>query len=149
MCRYYTKKKKCVMNSFGNIPSLQSPNLQLCVRGCPSSERINYKEFLSYPNQKIKTLMRHNEIAMTRELAIIQCREVRPLALNVSYCPFLAPPPFSAIPIPLCLLLPRDIWLEMRLRFSTFLKFVSLKGLASCSWGTASQAWGLASPAWW
>lgn len=52
-----------------------SPNLQLCVRGCPSSERINYKEFLSYPNQKIKTLMRHNEIAMTRELAIIQCRE--------------------------------------------------------------------------
>lgn len=48
--------------------------LQLCITGCPSTERINYKEVLAYPEYYVKKWGARSP-AMSREQAMDICRQ--------------------------------------------------------------------------
>jgi len=49
-------------------------SLQLCLTGCPSTERINYKEVLAYPDYYVKKWGARSP-AMNRDQAVDVCRQ--------------------------------------------------------------------------
>ena len=66
--------------------------LQLCARGCPPSERIDYKEFLAQKRSRLKEgLDQHTvdrEVAMSRETAVEKCRQANVVDFYFDSCVF-------------------------------------------------------------
>ncbi|CAH1797457.1 unnamed protein product [Owenia fusiformis] len=67
----------------------ESPDpLQLCARGCPKGEQINYGEFLAQKHSHIKSLIDKNVHVMSRENAVKKCSESRVVDFYFDSCVF-------------------------------------------------------------
>ncbi|XP_074650047.1 repulsive guidance molecule A-like [Tubulanus polymorphus] len=62
--------------------------LQLCARGCPAGERINYQEFLARKKTRVDSIMRRNELAMSRERAVKLCKAAKTTDFYFDSCVF-------------------------------------------------------------
>ncbi|XP_064620004.1 repulsive guidance molecule A-like isoform X3 [Lineus longissimus] len=84
---YFTfaiKMPEEIINKSREIPYA----LQLCVKGCPKSERIDYKEFLSQKNSRLKNIIHQKQLAMTREDAVAHCRQSQVVDFYFDSCVF-------------------------------------------------------------
>ena len=60
--------------------------IQLCVRGCPASEVIDYREYLAQKHVKLKDS--NFKVAMSRSLAEAKCRDARVVDFYYDSCVF-------------------------------------------------------------
>ena len=67
-------------------------SIQLCVKGCPLSERINYKHFLAHKHSRLKLKnsleQTTTRVAMTRDAAETLCREAPVVDFYFDSCVF-------------------------------------------------------------
>ncbi|XP_019640937.1 PREDICTED: repulsive guidance molecule A-like isoform X1 [Branchiostoma belcheri] len=72
-----------------NTGNFDEDGLQLCVKGCPLSERIDYVEFLRNPPQSSSnTVLHRSEIAMPKDMAIQKCRQSNVTDFYLDSCVF-------------------------------------------------------------
>ncbi|XP_078572009.1 repulsive guidance molecule A-like isoform X3 [Branchiostoma floridae x Branchiostoma japonicum] len=71
-----------------NTGNVDEDGLQLCVKGCPLSERIDYVEFLKHPPQSSNTVLHRSEVAMPKDLAIAKCRQSNVTDFYLDSCVF-------------------------------------------------------------
>ena len=64
--------------------------IQLCVRGCPASEVIDYREYLAQKYVKLKSLTEDSnfKVAMSRSLAEAKCKDARVVDFYYESCVF-------------------------------------------------------------
>lgn len=83
--RYFTfalwMPEEIVDDSNGNVP-------ELCVRGCPKSEQINYQEFLAQKHQKLMEYKTQNKLVMSRHDAETLCRQAKVVDFYFDSCVF-------------------------------------------------------------
>ena len=85
--RYFTfaiKMPEEVIRESKTLPFVR----QLCVRGCPRKERINYKKVLAQKHQRLKASVHQKQLAMTRDVAEKHCREARVMDFYFESCVF-------------------------------------------------------------
>ncbi len=63
-------------------------SIQLCAKGCPKSERINYKEFLAQKHSRLKDLTAENSVMISRDTAEEKCRSARVVDFYFDSCVF-------------------------------------------------------------
>lgn len=83
--RYFTfalwMPEEMVDESNGNTP-------ELCVRGCPKSEQINYQEFLAQKHQQLMEYKTQNKLVMGRLEAETLCRQSKVVDFYFDSCVF-------------------------------------------------------------
>lgn len=61
--------------------------LHLCLKGCPTTERIDHKKLLSHPSS-LRDLVGSAPLAMPRELAVAQCKAINVTDFYFDSCVF-------------------------------------------------------------
>ena len=64
--------------------------IQLCVRGCPASELIDYREYLAQKHVRLKSLTedRNVKVAMSRNVAEAKCKDAHVVDFYYDSCVF-------------------------------------------------------------
>lgn len=88
--RYFTFAIKMPEDLVKHSADQNPDGIQLCVKGCPQSEQINYREYLAHKHSRLKALTEQSdmEIAMNRDLAEAKCREANVVDFYYDSCVF-------------------------------------------------------------